>query len=196
MFDLLNALAMLEKEDGVIGFPTETVYGLGCHLHKPRALEKIHRLKGKETPLILLGRHRDDLIPFIECTSPVAMAVANQLMEQHWPGPLTLILPKSREVPEGVTGSYPTIGIRIPKADMVLDLLTLLPAGVLATTSACRYGEPPAVSGNIVYEGFGEALDFLLYDDLAVEDKIPSTLVAIEADGTVQVLRSGPIMLH
>lgn len=198
LYDLLNALAMLELTDGVIAFPTDTVYGIGCLLDKPDALIKMARLKGWESPepLVLLGRSRDDLLNYIQCPSPWMMACANELMKCHWPGPVTLVLPKSEILPPQVAPVYPTVGIRVPDCNLLLDMLTLIPSGVLATTSACRKDQAPCLTACAVREEFGDALDYILADDFCIRDKTPSTVVAIEGDGTVQVLRSGKTVLN
>ncbi len=193
---LLNAIAALERPDGVIAFPTDTVYGLGCKIDHPEAIEKIYRIKGRsETkPLVLLGAREDVFIPFIQCLPDSA----TQLMVNYWPGPLTLVLPKTDDVPDLVTKGFPTVAMRIPDCPILLDLLSLVPGGVLATTSANLSGNPPCLKAEDVIKIFGPSghtIDWLLEEDTAIKDSKASTVVAVETDGTLRVLRTGRIII-
>ncbi len=189
--DLLNAIAALEQPDGVIAFPTDTVYGLGCKINHPQAIQKIYQLKGRsETkPLVLLGVRIESFTPFIQTLPPLA----SQLMEAYWPGPLTVVLPKTDRVSETVTRGFPTVALRIPDCPLLLDLLALVPDGVLATTSANYSKNPPCLTGKAVRDTFGKQIN-LLEDDLALKDQVASTVVAVEPDGTLRVLRTGKII--
>jgi L-threonylcarbamoyladenylate synthase len=195
-YDLLNAIAMLEMEDGVIGFPTDTIYGMGCHVHKTAAIEKLYRMKGKRIPLVMLGRSWQDFMPFVDCQSPAMMATIHQLIGQYWPGALTLVLPLSPTSPYVPPGTAGTLGLRVPQCDVLLDLLTLIPAGVLLSTSANPWEDAPALRGKDVLATYSHEIDYLLEYDLMLQDQTPSTVVAVERDGGVQLLRSGPIVIH
>lgn len=192
-FDLLNALSCLETPEGVIAFPTDTVYGLGCMVTKPQAMERIYRIKGRDEnkPLILLGRDEASFQPYISHIPDRALA----LMQAHWPGALTVILPKSEALPVEVTRGMGTVGLRIPDCRLLMDMLSLIPQGVMATTSANRSGEPPCLTAKSVLDTFGDDVDFVLADDAAIHDKVASTVVAVEADGSLHVLRTGSIVL-
>ncbi|MBX2860907.1 MAG: threonylcarbamoyl-AMP synthase [Vampirovibrio sp.] len=191
MYDLLNALAMLEKPDGVIAFPTDTVYGIGCLPDRVEAVEKIYRLKSRDAqkPLILLGKDSDSLTAFVETVPDIAKT----LMTEHWPGPLTIVLAKNEKVPNAITKGFETVGLRQPKCELLTELLSLVPGGVLATTSANVSGEPPCLTAKQVSDTLGNDLDFVLADDLAITDRLASTVIAIESDGTLRVLRTGSI---
>lgn len=191
--DLFNAVAMLEKPDGVIAFPTDTVYGVGCKVAHPEAIEKIFLMKGRSDtkPLVLLGKDRESFEPYIE--PPPRSAI--ELMDWYWPGPLTLVLPKTDKVHGAITRGFPTVALRIPKCPRLLDLLALIPEGVLATTSANISGQAPCLTAAEVSEVLGDKLDFILEDDAAVVEKTASTVAAVEPDGTVRVLRTGSIVL-
>jgi tRNA threonylcarbamoyl adenosine modification protein (Sua5/YciO/YrdC/YwlC family) len=130
-------LARQALESGqVIGFPTDTVYGLAASARLPDALFLISRIKGRDPhqPLILMGADRADLDEFV-----VWNDVARQMAERFWPGPLTLILrSQPRAEPLGGPG---TVGVRIPNHHLALRLLRA--AGPLGTTSANLHGQPP-----------------------------------------------------
>lgn len=192
-FELLNALSHLETPQGVIAFPTDTVYGLGCMVDKPQAVERIYRIKGRDEtkPLILLGRDEASFQPYVSDIPPRAI----ELMHDHWPGALTIILPKSERLPDTITRGMQTVGLRIPACPLFLDMLSLVPQGLLATTSANRSGDPPCLTGREVHDTFGDDVDYVLVDDAAIHDKVASTVVAVEPDGSLHVLRTGAVVL-
>lgn len=192
-FNLLDTLSYLEKPDGVIAFATDTVYGLGCMITKPQAIERIYRIKGRDEqkPLILLGYDIDSFRPYVQSIPPVAQA----LMERYWPGALTIILPKSDFLLADVTRGQSTVGLRVPDCKSFRELVALVPQGLLATTSANRSGDEPCLTGQCVYNAFGDDVDYVLVDDTAVQSGVASTVVALETDGSLRVLRSGSIVL-
>jgi L-threonylcarbamoyladenylate synthase len=203
VFDLIQAIAALELPDGVIGFPTDTVYGIGCYLNQEKAVAKIHRLNQPEFqeipsgfPLVLMGRSREDLMSYVECPSIQAMATADALMRDYWPGALTLVLPKNSRIPATICPGQETIAIRYPNAPLLLDVLELIPEGVLATTCGGLYQGKGIQTAGEMRRYYGNQLDALLVDDFCLEDKIPSTVVAIESNGQIQILRSGRIVLN
>jgi len=122
---------------GVIGFPTDTVYGLAAAADQPDAVLAISRIKGRpdSQPLILMAASLDRVAEYA-ILEPLAVGLA----QRFWPGPLTLILP-SRPGANSLGGKG-TLGVRIPAHGVALDLLAM--AGPLATTSANRHGSPPA----------------------------------------------------
>lgn len=134
--DGLAAAAAALHAGGVVGFPTDTVYGLAASAALPEAVAAISRVKGRspEQPLILMVAAVEELREYCEL-GPVAAGLARRF----WPGPLTLILPA---VGAGAAlGGMGTVGVRIPRRAEALGLLRI--AGPLATTSANRHGAPP-----------------------------------------------------
>lgn len=136
--DLDQAASLLQQGE-VVAFPTETVYGLGANALNPKAVEKIFQAKGRpnDNPLIVHCSSRDQLGDLVE-NIPVA---AQLLMDKFWPGPLTLVLPKSAVIPLEVTAGLKTVGIRIPDHPLALELIekTGFP---LAAPSANLSGRP------------------------------------------------------
>lgn len=196
LFDFLNAVAALEKPDGVIAFPTDTVYGLGCLPWKLQAIEKIYRLKGRsgEKPLILMSHSLEALQPFIGEMTLVQANRFQALANAHWPGPLTLVVPKSDKVPPEVTRNLETVGLRIPDYPFLLEFFKMIPKDVLATTSANLSDQPECRTASDVFEIFGSQIDFLLMDDRQGSGE-PSTVAAIDKNGRVDILRPGSIVL-
>lgn len=119
------------RAGGLIAFPTDTLYGLGCDPHSPTALQKIYAAKGRATSKaipVLISRpdHLNSLIAGLP-------ERAGKLMEQWWPGALTLVLPKNPVLPPDLT-PYPGLAVRMPDHAVALALLNQ--TGPLAVTSA------------------------------------------------------------
>src|SRR3974377_1116982 len=109
------------REGQLVAFPTETVYGLGANALDAAAVRHIFELKGRPatSPLIV---HVDS----VEMARSLVMEwpdLADELARRHWPGPLTMVLPKRTVVPDDVTAGLPTVGIRIPAHPVALDLI-------------------------------------------------------------------------
>lgn len=135
--DLHSASQALQLGELVV-FPTETVYGLGANALDPIAVAKIYEVKGRPlfNPLIVHAAEREALRPLVKEVPDAAMALASAF----WPGPLTLVLPKSDAVPDIVCAGLPTVAVRVPRHPVALDLLRQ--AGVpIAAPSANRFTE-------------------------------------------------------
>lgn len=108
--ELIEAAAILKK-GGLVAFPTETVYGLGADALNEEAARKIYAAKGRpsDNPLIAHIAKKEDIEPLVR-EIPEA---GKKLMDAFWPGPLTLIFPKSGRVPKGTTGGLDTVAVRM-----------------------------------------------------------------------------------
>src|SRR5690606_21705379 len=106
---------------GVVAFPTETVYGLGANALDPQAVQRIYQLKSRPatSPLIV---HVCSISMAKEVASEWP-ALANELAQRYWPGPLSMVLPKQAHVPNEVTAGLPTVGIRMPDHPVALELI-------------------------------------------------------------------------
>lgn len=131
---LKTALKLIKKSNPII-VPTDTVYGLVCRYNSKSVVEKIYKLKkrSRRKPLILLGYDWRALKPFVLVGT--RRGVPQQYLRQ-WPGPLTIVLPASRNVPKFLNKGFKTIGIRVPNNKFLLRLLKDCPGQVLASTSA------------------------------------------------------------
>jgi L-threonylcarbamoyladenylate synthase len=186
----LEEAAARIREGKLIAFPTETVYGLGANALDAAAVAKIFEAKG-----------RPSTSPLIVHVASLAMAreivaewppEAEQLAQQYWPGPLTLVLPKSPAIPDIVTAGLPTVGIRMPAHPIALQLIEA--AGVpIAAPSANRFMGLSPTTADHVRQAFGEVIPVL--DGGACEVGIESTVVSI-VNGKLTLLRPGIISLH
>lgn len=182
-----DALATL-RAGGVIGLPTETVYGLAADATRPEAVARIFALKGRpaDHPLIVhLGSATH--LPHWAREIPEA---AQRLAAAFWPGPLTLILKKAAGVPTAVTGGQDSVGLRVPGHPVALALLQAFDGG-LAAPSANRFGRISPTTSQHVRDEFGDAVPVVL-EGGACEVGLESTIVDLSG-GTPRILRPGRI---
>src|SRR5688572_28946642 len=175
----------------VVAFPTETVYGLGADATNPVATARIFSLKGRpaDHPLIV---HIADPATLGEWTRDVPVN-ARALAERFWPGPLTLILARSKRVPDAVTGGQDTVGIRCPShpvAQALLRAFARVGSGAVAAPSANKFGHVSPTTAQHVRDEFGSELTVL--DGGACEVGLESTIVDLSR-GRAVPLRPGGI---
>ncbi len=181
--------ARLLQAGGVVAFPTETVYGLGANALDEAAVRRIYELKGRPStsPLIV---H----VPSIEMARSLSRAwpqAAEDLAQQYWPGPLTLVVPKIAAIPDAVTAGLDTVGLRMPRHPVALELLRA--AGVpLAAPSANKFTQISPTTAEHVRTAFGGEVPVV--DGGPCEVGIESTVVAVDEAG-VRLLRPGMIVL-
>ena len=151
--------AQVIQEGGVVAFPTETVYGLGADALNVRAVAKIFEIKNRPTfdPLIV---HIADISDLEKLTKAVPEK-ARALMKKFWPGPLTLILPKSRLVPDLVTSGLSTVGIRMPAHPVALSLIREAKSAI-AAPSANPFGALSPTTAEHVRRQLGSAVETIL----------------------------------
>ncbi len=180
------------KSDGVIAFPTDTVWGIGCIVEKPQAVEKIYLIKSREKhkPLILLGSSMEFLLPYVETPPPKA----EELIKKYFPGPLTVVIKKSAKTPDYITSGFDTVGIRIPEHPVFIELLEKAAENrVLATTSANISGQGSVSGKDDVIKSLGSSVDYVLNDYGFTSHGKESTVVSVGSDNTIKVLRQGAI---
>lgn len=185
MSDPLADARLAADRGGLIVFPTDTVYGIGC---RPDVASATARLfDAKERP-------RGMTLPVLAGSTAAARAIArfddraDRLAFALWPGALTMVLPRTPESESwDLGGEDATIGVRVPDHPMALALLA---AGPLATTSANRSGEPPATTCDALVEVFGEAVDVYLCQDDALAGAA-STVVSLV--GELEIVRAGAV---
>lgn len=178
------------REGKVVSFPTDTVPALAV---RPDRAEAIFQLKQRETmkPLILMGASPEQLWSYVTGT-PEELAIWDKIAQQYLPGQLTLVLPSSSQVPRAVNPKTPdTIGIRVP--DCAIAQQVFQAAGVLATTSANRSGEPPLTTPEAIDQAFPEVL-VLAEAVPMVSSGLPST-VAKWTGQDWEILRQGKIQI-
>lgn len=185
----LNEAVERIRGGGVVAFPTETVYGLGANALDAAAVAKIYELKGRprSSPLIV---H----VGSIEMAKSLAAEwppAAEDLARKHWPGPLTIVVPKSPAIPDLVTAGLGTVGLRMPQHPVALELIQL--AGVpIAAPSANRFGNLSATTAQHVADEFGDEVEILEGGPSRVG--LESTVVSV-VNGELKLLRPGMISL-
>ena len=170
----------------VVGVPTDTVYGLAADPFQEEALECLYSLKGRpaDRPVSLLVASVEQAGRVAELTPE-----AEELAGQYWPGPLTLVLGRSRDVPEWLGNPQRnTIGVRVPDHPTALELLE--EAGPLAVTSANRSGESPVLTAEEAQALFGDQV--ALYLPGASPGGEASTVLDLTVT-PFRTLRPGPI---
>lgn len=173
---------------GVIAFPTDTLYGLGCSLFDVSAVEMVARLKRRDPSLAVIS-----LIPEPKQVYGLAQEVsevAERLMEKHWPGPLSLIFLAAPIVPARVRGAGGTVALRCPRDTLCQKLLDRI-GGPVVSSSANLSGRPPAETADEVVRIFGNQLD-LVIDGGPRHGGQPSTLVDVSG-ARPRLLRRGAV---
>ena len=174
----------------VVSFPTDTVPALAV---KPELGERIYQLKQRSAkkPLILLGSSFDDLLPYIQYSNSELAAWQN-VVGQHLPGALTLVLPASDRVPPVINSTESdTVGIRIPNCQAAIEILKQ--TGVLATSSANISGQDTLRTKAAIESAFNSVL-VLDNMDLFPGSGQPST-VALWHDWQWKIIRQGKIVI-
>jgi len=184
--DVGRARDVLQR-GGLVGIPTETVYGLAAVALNEEAVGRVFEAKARPTshPLIIHLSPSDDIHRW-----GVLNESAQQLAESFWPGPLTLLVPRTELVPDWVTGGRDTVALRIPAHQMTIDLLDSLGDAVVAP-SANRFGQVSPTSAEHVINDLGDSVDLVL-DGGPCAIGIESTIVECTSS-SVQILRPGKI---
>lgn len=183
------------KDGALVALPTETVYGLGADATNDKAVQKIFTAKGRpaDHPLIVHVAKGADLKRWV-MHMPEA---ATQLMAAFWPGPLTLILKKSRHIPDLVTGNQDSVGLRCPShpvAQALLREFAQVGSGLIAAPSANKFGHVSPTTAEHVKNEFGAAIGktITLIDGGPCEVGIESTILDLSS-GKPVLLRPGAI---
>ena len=185
--DHIEVAAQTIQAGKLVAFPTETVYGLGANALNPIAVAKIFELKERPAfdPLIIHIAHLHQLDELTVNTPPSVHKIA----EKFWPGPLTIILPKSKIVPDIVTSGLPSVGIRMP--DNALALALIQKSGCpLAAPSANKFGRISPTTAAHVRKQLPD-VDYIL-DGGKTAVGIESTIIRLTEAG-FQILRNGVI---
>jgi L-threonylcarbamoyladenylate synthase len=180
----LVAAAKVVDEGGIIGYPTDTVYGLGCNPFNARAIEKVIKVKGNRAkPLPVLAKTVGDAEKVVDFSE-----AAIKLAKHYWPGPLTIVL-RARDTVPVILAPEKTVGVRAPNHTICLSLLGLC-SGLLVGTSANKTGAPAATTATQVITQLGDQID-LVIDGGKTTLGLASTVV--DARQNIAVIREGPI---
>lgn len=184
----LQEAAQIIRDGGLVAFPTETVYGLGANALDEQAARKIYEAKGRpsDNPLIAHVSSLEELKPLVK-EIPEA---AKKLMDAFWPGPMTMIFPKSGVVPYGTTGGLDTVAVRMPSDPVARALISL--AGVpIAAPSANTSGRPSPTTAQHVWQDMEGKIEMIL-DGGPVGIGLESTIVDVTGE-IPTILRPGAV---
>jgi L-threonylcarbamoyladenylate synthase len=154
----LDQAADALRAGGVLAYPTEAVFGLGCDPHDRAAFERIFALKQRPATqgVLLIAADFADVERYVDLTKVPTDVLAQ--VRASWPGPFTWVFPRSAEVPPWVAGAHPGIALRI-SAHVPAVALCRAFGGALVSTSANPHGKPPARDLATLDAYFGDALD-------------------------------------
>ncbi|MFO7594087.1 MAG: Sua5/YciO/YrdC/YwlC family protein [Pseudomonadota bacterium] len=169
---------------GIVAYPTEAVYGLGCDPLNPDSVMRLLALKERpwRKGLILIASHQSQLEPYLE---PIDPAVQERL-SQTWPGPVTWLLPALAEVPYWLRGENRTLAVRVTAHPLAAALCDYM-GGAIVSTSANRAGHEPARNALSVRRELGNEVDYILHGELGDSDN-PTE---IRDAGTGRIIRAG-----
>jgi L-threonylcarbamoyladenylate synthase len=185
--DIDRAVEIL-RNGGLVGLPTETVYGLAADASQKKAVARIFTAKGRPSnhPLIV---HVGSIESARDWSSSWTQS-AELLGTTYWPGPLSVVVKKSADVLVEVTGGHQTVALRVPGHSVAIDLLTRLNGG-LAAPSANKFGKVSPTTAQHVWDDLGTSVDYIL-DGGPCEVGIESTIVDCSTEFPT-VLRPGGI---
>ncbi|MEY1639211.1 L-threonylcarbamoyladenylate synthase [Tenuifilum osseticum] len=184
--DIDRVVAVLQR-GGVVIYPTDTVYGIGCDITNVKAVERVIKLKGlkpKDAHFSFICKDLSNIADFAKVSNPTF-----KLMKKNLPGPFTFILPGLHRVPDYFLSKRKTVGIRIPNHQIPLELVDRLGNPILTTSlkdsdEVVEYTSDP----ELIYENYKNLVDIVI--DGGIGGNIPSTIVDCSGDEPV-ILREG-----
>ncbi len=181
---LLDAVAARLADGGVIAYPTDTTYGIGCSIFNRPGIERIYRLKQRERskPFSFICSTISEISKYAKISNQ-----AFRILRRHLPGPYTFILEATRDVPDLLLTRQKTVGIRIPDNRICMGIVTAL-GNPVVTTSANFSGDDPEGDPENVHEIFGDQLDMVVDGGVLASDV--SSVISLAGDKP-EVLREG-----
>lgn len=181
---LIQKTVEVLREGGVIAYPTDTIYGIGCDIFNKKGVRKIYQIKHRDPrkPFSFICADLSDVANYAQVSN-----FAFKIMRRHLPGPYTFVLEATRVVPDLLTTKQRTVGVRIPQNQIALSIVREL-GHPLVTTSANLSGEAPISDPTLIDDEMGRLLDLVVDGGNLMGD--PSTIISLIAD-QVEVLRQG-----
>ena len=175
---LVKQIAECLQDGGIIAYPTDTIYGLGCDIFKPKAIERICRIKNIDPAKSQLSFICRDLSNLSDYTKSIDTPLY-RMLKHYLPGAFTFILPASRQVPKILQSKKSTIGLRVPDNEICRHILDALGHPILSTTLPGEevedYTDP-----EVIQERLGKQVDFVI--DGGIGGMVPSTIVDCTTD--------------
>lgn len=183
---LIDQAVKILEQGGVIVYPTDTIYGLGCDCFNKKALEKIEAIKGRDKNKLkyfsFVFHDLSHIADYANVSTP-----NYKILKRLLPGPYTFILPATKLVPKKLIAKKHTVGIRIPDHPVILELVKALDRPI-TSTSVNLTDEPELSDPEEINEKFGKQIDLIL--DAGIIDGEPSTVVDLTGPEPI-VLRQG-----
>jgi tRNA threonylcarbamoyl adenosine modification protein (Sua5/YciO/YrdC/YwlC family) len=183
---LIRQVVTVLKEGGIIIYPTDTIYGLGCDIFQQKAIERIARIKNVEPQKANFSFVCYDLSDLSHYAKQLSTSVYRTL-KQHLPGPYTFILPASKEVPKILKTKKDTVGIRIPDNRIARCIVKELGNPILSATLPGEYVEE-YTDPEMIRDKFENQVDLII--DGGIGGMIPSTIIDF-TKGEPEVVREG-----
>lgn len=189
--EAITSAAISLKNGNVIAFPTDTVYGVGANPFDENAIARLYAVKerpfNKAIPVLLAAR--SDVTQVARNIPPIAY----ELMAQHWPGALTLIVPRRRDLPANLSPTD-TIAVRVPDSATARAFIQAA-GGAVAATSANRTGEPPAETAAMAMAALNGRITAVL-DDGNVDNSAPPSTIIDCTQSPPRILRQGGVVIN
>jgi tRNA threonylcarbamoyl adenosine modification protein (Sua5/YciO/YrdC/YwlC family) len=172
------------EDGGLIAYPTDTYYGIGCDLHSKKAIDRLYALKGRDRkkPFAFLCPDLSDVAKYAKVSN-----FAYRYMKQLTPGPFTFVLEATRLVPEMMQTKQRQVGIRVPQAPLMRAIAAELGRPIVTTSATDSEGEV-LTDARSIKEVLGHRIDLIL--DGGIQPSEPSTVVSLIND-EIEVLRQG-----
>ena len=185
--EIRKAVDCLEN-GGIIIYPTDTIYGIGCDIFKPKSVERIAEIIGDKKKKSAMTFICHDLSNLSDYSKPISNSVF-KVMKRVLPGPFTFILEANNKVPKLLQSNKKTIGVRVPDNPIVREIVRVLGHPILSASvkdddEVVEYTTDP----ELIYERYGDIVDMVI--DGGYGDNVPSTVVDYTSD-EIEVIREG-----
>lgn len=176
------------KDGGIIIYPTDTIYGMGCDIYRPKAIERIIQIQGNAKKKSALSFICHDLSHLSDFTTPINNQIF-KAMKRVLPGPYTFILNANNQVPKIIHGNKKTVGIRVPDNNIIREIVRefgnpILSSSIKNEDEVLEYITDP----ELIYETYGDLVDIVI--DGGYGDNIPSTVIDCTND-EIEIIREG-----
>ena len=183
---LIKQLAECLRDGGIIIYPTDTIYGIGCDILQPKAVEKICRIKNIDPAKAQLSFICKDLSHLSDYTKSIDTPLY-RMLKNYLPGAFTFILPASKQVPKILQSKKSTIGLRVPDNNICRDLGDALGNPILSASLPGEMVED-YTDPEVIFENFKDRVDFVI--DGGIGGMVPSTIIDCTTDDWT-VIRQG-----
>jgi L-threonylcarbamoyladenylate synthase len=190
MKDVIDEVVKVLRRGGIVCFPTETYYGLAVDALDAAAVGRLVEAKGRD------GKPIATIVSGLEVAARLWRETPRAVVElarARWPGPLTIVAPARPEVPRALVGDSGGVGARVSSHPLAQTLASVF-GGPITATSANRAGQPPARTIDEARRQLGASVDHYL-DGGDTPGGEPSTVVEVDSDGGVRVIRAGAVTI-